>query len=486
MGFKVGNLTFRYNVPAFGLSQACYLFTKVMNQPAKALRLRGAPISDYIDDGLTAAATYGRCLLQVLTAVRLLGSLGAFIGIPKSQLNPERNRQWLGFLIDTEACTFRLAPKRVAKLKRQLQETLDSPQHSPRRLASVAGRIVSASPAVLPASLFSRPFFQALHGHVGWDVLFPTDASVRAAATFWLTHLDAFNGRPWWPRPVALSAEVDASGLGFGGEIRAAGLLPQTFRGTFSPDEAAQSSALREMIGYLGALRAAAALFPDALRNGSLLITGDSQAAIACITNLRSSNLGISDLLRQLFDICLAASCDVQARWVPRANVARADALSREPDATDWALAPSLVREVFAHFRVQPALDLFASGACHVVPRYVTAHYEPGCTAVQALRLDWRSLTSPGDVVWLFPPITFTGQVLARLEQFRVDALLVMRSLRQSNEWLAALSLPSAQVSPPFVIPKQAASCIPSMRVPENTLNPAFLGLAVLHISWKE
>lgn len=95
MGFKVGTLTFRYNVPAFGLSQACFLFTKLMNQPAKALRQRGTPVSDYIDDGLTAAPSYGRCLLQVVSAVRLLGALGAFIGLPKSQLKPERLRQWL-------------------------------------------------------------------------------------------------------------------------------------------------------------------------------------------------------------------------------------------------------------------------------------------------------------------------------------------------------------------------------------------------------
>lgn len=58
MGFRVGNLVFRYTVPAFGLSQACFLFTKLMNEPAKALRLRGVPVSDYIDDGFSGARTF--------------------------------------------------------------------------------------------------------------------------------------------------------------------------------------------------------------------------------------------------------------------------------------------------------------------------------------------------------------------------------------------------------------------------------------------
>lgn len=92
-------------------------------------------------------------------------------------------------------------------------------------------------------------------------------------------------------------------------------------RGTFSTTQAAASSTVRELTGYLAALRATAALAPADLRDASLLIVGDNQAAIRCINNFRSSDPTITNLLRQLFEACLAAGCDVQARWVPRHNI---------------------------------------------------------------------------------------------------------------------------------------------------------------------
>jgi hypothetical protein len=52
--FKVGSITFHFKVLCFGLSQACYVVTKVMQEPAIELRKRGIPLSDYIDHSLTA------------------------------------------------------------------------------------------------------------------------------------------------------------------------------------------------------------------------------------------------------------------------------------------------------------------------------------------------------------------------------------------------------------------------------------------------
>ena len=90
----------------------------------------------------------------------------------------------------------------------------------------------------------------------------------------------------------------------------------------------------------------------------------------------------------------------------------------------------------------------------------------------------------PGEAAWLFPPPVFTGQVLAKLQLYRVNAILVIRLQRHSNEWLQLAHLPQAIVSEPFYIPKQASSCIPSLRVPPGALNPAYLGLVAVYIRW--
>jgi hypothetical protein len=81
--FRVGGVTFAFNVLCFGFAQACYVFTKVMQEPVFELRKRGIPLSDYIDDGFTAARTYLRCLRQSATSGQFFSALGAYFGLPK-------------------------------------------------------------------------------------------------------------------------------------------------------------------------------------------------------------------------------------------------------------------------------------------------------------------------------------------------------------------------------------------------------------------
>lgn len=87
--FRVGRIVFYFKVLCFGFAQACYVFTKVMQEPAIELRARGIPISDYIDDSFTAAKTRARCLGQSVLAVLFFAALGAFMGLPKCVLWPQ-------------------------------------------------------------------------------------------------------------------------------------------------------------------------------------------------------------------------------------------------------------------------------------------------------------------------------------------------------------------------------------------------------------
>jgi hypothetical protein len=107
-GFKIGNRYGVYKVLCFGMSEACYNFTKIAQEPHIELRLRGVPVSGYIDDGHSAARTYGRALRQGFLAIRLHAALGALFGLPKCVLKPVQELKWLGFLLDTLSETFKL------------------------------------------------------------------------------------------------------------------------------------------------------------------------------------------------------------------------------------------------------------------------------------------------------------------------------------------------------------------------------------------
>jgi hypothetical protein len=101
--FRIGGIVFYFKVLCFGFAQACFVFTKVMHEPATELRKRGVPLSDYIDDGFSAARTFNRCARQSALSALFFGALGAFLGIPKCNLWPQLLIKWLGFLIDSEA-----------------------------------------------------------------------------------------------------------------------------------------------------------------------------------------------------------------------------------------------------------------------------------------------------------------------------------------------------------------------------------------------
>jgi hypothetical protein len=54
----VDTTVLRLNVVFFGYAQARYVFTKIMQEPAFALREAGIPMSNYVNNGFMAAATH--------------------------------------------------------------------------------------------------------------------------------------------------------------------------------------------------------------------------------------------------------------------------------------------------------------------------------------------------------------------------------------------------------------------------------------------
>jgi hypothetical protein len=482
--FKVGGVIFYFKVLCFGFAQACYVFTKVMQEPAIELRRRGVPLSDYIDDSFTAARTRGRCLRQSVLAVLFFATLGAFMGLPKCNLWPQLLLKWLGFIVDSQEESFKVGKAKMQKLKKVLEEAIDKPSTSPRKIAEIAGKILALSPAVLLAALYSRSFYSALKGRSSWDEVFPNPTAVKESAQFWLNNIDRFNGRKWWPKAVRIEAAVDASGVGYGGLISMPGKSPVPFTRTFSQEQASQSSTAREVRGYAGALAAAVQTYSAELKGAALLIEGDNQGAISAVNHLRSPVAEINEELQTIFRICCENGVDVVARWMPGENFSEADALLRLPDPTDWGLSQSEMQKIICQFQICPTLDLFASGSHHVAAKFVSRFFTPGCFAVDATKLDWSSVAGPDELAWVFSPNRLVNLALSMLESSKVRALVCLPIKAGSNELIQLRQMQGAMISAPYLIPRHTDSCIPSMRVLSGTLNPALLELGVVLVSW--
>jgi hypothetical protein len=131
-GIKIGNTVLRLNVVFFGYAQACYVFTKIMQEPAFALREAAIPVSNYVDDGFTAAATRLACLWQTLFAVLLQASLGGYHGLAKCQIEPVLVIKWLDFMLDSTRQCFEVGTPKMDKLKEFIRELLVKPAVSAR------------------------------------------------------------------------------------------------------------------------------------------------------------------------------------------------------------------------------------------------------------------------------------------------------------------------------------------------------------------
>lgn len=484
-GFKVGNRYGVYNTICFGLSEACFAFTKIMQEPLIELRARAILVSGYIDDGHSAAKTYRRALRQAYFIMRLLAGIGVFFGLPKCHFEPLQEVSWLGFLLNTLSTTFQVAPSKLNKVKAVLEKAIKTPSTSARDLASLAGKLVALSPAVLPALLFSRKIFQAMEGKEDWDSFFPNPEAIRQQARMWADDIDNWNGRLWWPRPCKLHLQIDASAKGYGGFIQAEDIGRIAVAGTFDKTEGEQSSAARETIGYARAIRVACDQFSDRLAQSSVLLHGDSQAALAAIQKFASSNVIIHENLTDLFHLCAQYKFDIIPRWIPRANLAHADELSRRPDASDWGCSEALIRLITSKFDVSIDLDVFASDAYHTSPRFISAFYTPGCIGVHALALSWRSfLTDASATAWVFPPTKAISHALPIIEAERINAILIVPTRQASNEWIQILNLP-AKITEPFETPRKPELRTASLRVPSGSINRVLMGLTAFSIRWE-
>jgi hypothetical protein len=370
-GFRIGRAYFHYNAMCFGWSKACFAYTLVTQEAAKELRLRGIPVSSYLDDGLTGDKQSFVCLWIIVMIIRFLTLLGAVLSFPKCQFWPVQKGDWLGFVVDRATSQqFRVSDAKLAKVQAVLTELANAETVTPRLLARLAGKVIAMGPAVLPASLYSRPLFQAIQGKLSWDVVFPTPEDARHTARLFIERLSEWNGRRWYPRRILLEVASDASDFGFGGTIKMAGRSPFELVGSLVEREVAMSSTAREMLGFLRILQKAGARFPEMLRGAAVLVIGDNQGAVAALNKFSSTAPDVADSLKETFKLCSTLDFDVLGQWRPREELAAEDALSRVPDASDWGLAPRAPALVLGAFG-PPSVDLFA---CRPHFRLTTIH----------------------------------------------------------------------------------------------------------------
>ena len=271
---------FVFAVLPFGLSTACYVFTKLMRPMVRYWRDKGLKAIVYLDDGIIAVKGETAALEASTQVKQDLESAGFVTNTEKSFWVPSKELEWLGFQIDLHKGEFKVPQVKLEKLKVLLRKIHDA--------CSVQARCLA--------------------------------------------------GQHIWPRPSAVRVVYsDASSIGYGGYVVEHGNL--VANGHWSASDAEQSSTWRE----LKAVRLVLESFQSKLENERVRWFSDNQNVVRIVLHgSRVPALQVEALA--IFAVCVANHIRIEPEWIPRKQNELADYYSRLIDYNDWRLNPAVFK----------------------------------------------------------------------------------------------------------------------------------------------
>ena len=316
---------YAFRVLPFGLSTACYVFTKLMRPLVKRWRAMGLRCVVYIDDGILAASSEQKCMTGMSQIVSDLEHAGFVLNIIKSRLTPQQIGQWLGFILNLIDGTFAAPEDKVARLMASIQSILASLLVHVRCLASAVGQIISMSLAVGPVTrLRTRALYATIIRRRSWADRLPLSAEAREELEFWRECLLQFNGHPIWFSPGATRIVYsDASSSGYGG-CHTVEVGPQVVHGQWSEYEASLSSTWRELKAVFCVLCS----FAPKLAGHKVKWFTDNQNVVR-IVEAGSRKPHLQQVALSIFKCCFLHGIHLDMEWIPRSLNDKADYISR-------------------------------------------------------------------------------------------------------------------------------------------------------------
>ena len=386
---------FTFTVLPFGLSSACFCFTKIMRPLVKRWRSMTHNSFIYLDDGLGSRPDFLSASAASSIQQEDLAQAGFVCNEEKSHWVPMQVGEWLGFIINTIMMTFQIPERKITKLKSLLDSVIQDEYASYRELARIAGSVISVALAVGPISrLLTRQMYLAIESRSSWDSTHHFSAGLLEELKFWYCNIDSFNGfsiRP--PISTHIVMFSDASDTAFGGYLSSQEVAAAS--GMWTAEDACQSSTFRELKAIYFVLLS----YIDRLKSRRVKIFTDNQSA-ARIVAIGSSKQHLQSLALSIFDLCLSNHIVLDAQWIPRSFNEKADLLSRFVDKHDWSINPSVFRVIDAKWGPH-TIDRFASYYNSQLPRFNTKFASPGSIGVDAFVQDWS-----GENNWICPPIS--------------------------------------------------------------------------------
>ena len=425
------DLTYEYMTNMFGLGPSARLFTKVLAPVVRYLRKAlGAQVAGYIDDFIQQAEEKEECAQKTRAAVIIFFCLGFKVNSEKSEVEPLKSIQHLGFIWNTVTMTVALPDNKIQDLEDRAAQILEQGGCTLKGWQSFLGKLEATRPAISIAALHFR-FLQALmprrKATVGKNDFIALNEKARGDLIWWKESMRHFAVSPLSRGPFSLTIRTDASGLwGWGGHS-ARGATQNTWTGK----ESARHINWKEMEAGRGCLS------DQMSRHDHILLEMDSTAAVSFINRMGGTRSApLRDKALEIWELVLSRQAWVTARWIPREINQVADLLSKEHLRTwEFGLKEELIEMVTSQWG-QPTMDLFASANFHIVENYCSLEADPRAARLDAFRLGrWLNWS------YAFPPLPLLEMTLDRIKQDRVKVVIILPLWRESLWWTKVESL---------------------------------------------
>ncbi|XP_069112417.1 uncharacterized protein [Argopecten irradians] len=419
---------FKFMVLPFGLSSACYIYTKVTRPLVKKWRGEGKQILMYLDDGLGVHSDESACAHMASQVKHDLIASGFVPKPEKSTWIPVRKLVFLGNSIDTVEGILSITQPRLDKLSMYISDVLEDIRMCGRvpvrKVASAVGQIVSMSYVLgNVVYIMTKSLSVDISESISWNsAISLSDDSVKQL-NFWGDNVSDLNVRNF-TEDCACHTVVysDASNTGYGGYV--VDTPNGTAHGMWSDAEKEQSSTWRE----LTAVRNVFMSMEHLLRDKRVKWFTDNQNVVRIVSR-GSMKPCLQEIAYTIFRTCLRTNVSLDVEWIPRDLNDQADVLSRLVDSDDWSVSDEIFQWLEGLWGPHE-IDWFANHINSKLPVFYSRHWSIESNGVDAFTADWFGVNG-----WFVPPVCIVHRVLKYMRQCSAYGTMVVPLWRSASFW---------------------------------------------------
>ncbi|XP_060804898.1 uncharacterized protein LOC132902730 [Amyelois transitella] len=407
--------TYEFTAMPYGLAVAPRVFSKIMKEVVTSLRSRGFKSVIYLNDILCIGNDLSECTHNVNETIKLLKCLGFVINLEKSCLEPQKVRNFLGFVYNTADLTLSLPLEKRNKISQLVSKFLSLPRCTIREFAQLIGTLIAACPASkygwMYTKILEREKYLLLQKYGNYDTKVLLPDNIIQDLTWWSYNINSISG-PMRTQGYKKEIFSDASLTGWGAYCDG-----KRANGNWKDSERNLHINQLELIAAFLAIKS----FLREEKDCAILLRVDNTTAISYINRMGGIQYPhLSNISRQIWQWCETRNIWLFASYINTRDNKEADEESRRinPDI-EWELSTSAFGQITEAFG-EPEIDLFASRSNAKSDLYVSWKQDPDAMTVDAFTVDWSNY-----YFYAFPPFALLLKCIRKIIDDEAEGILV-------------------------------------------------------------